>query len=237
MEIKLKIERLLSRMLPVIATINNYEVPDLPSMRKTIDRFSPNLLYDKVIDFFIEKSDEISCIDELISKNNDRRIDISYRLKTEQSFFAKWEKNLGKTKQLREVCNDTIGIRFIVEGSPEEILAGILKVVEHGDYTIDIINMYDKPKAVDDGYRGIHLQFRNNPKCFPLEIQFWTQKDALLHFYTHEIIYKMHPNEESNYYSMSLRNCLENLPEKPSSVPISFETYLYKILHANKGGE
>ena len=237
MGVDLKIEQLLSFILPVLSDINSYEMPDRPSLRKTIDRFSPNLLYDKVIDFFIEKSEEISRIDQLISENQDNRIDISYRMKTEQSFLAKWDKNLGKAKQLREVCNDTIGIRFIVESSAEEMTAGILKVIEHSEYTIDIINMYEKPKAADDGYRGVHLHFRQNPKCFPLEIQFWTQKDALLHFYTHEIIYKVHPNEESNSYSLSLSRLLESLPDKPSSVPISFETYLYKVLHANKGGE
>lgn len=97
--------------------------------------------------------------------------------------------------------------------------------------------MNDKPKAVDDGYRGIHLYFRQNPKSFPIEIQFWTQKDALLHFYTHEIIYKKQPNSEALAYSYALRKCLENIPMMPSSVSVSFETYLYKILHANQEGE
>lgn len=228
---------MLSNILPVLFDINNYEVADLPSFRRTIDKFQPNLIYDQVINFFIEKSDEINRIDQLIAENLDSCIDISYRLKTERSFLAKWDKNLEKAKQLREVCNDTVGIRFIVESSAEEMISGILKAIEHTTYTMDIINMYDKPKALDDGYRGIHLQFRHNPKCFPLEIQFWTQKDALLHFYTHEIIYKSNPNTETNAYSLALRNILERLPDKPSTVPIPFETYLYKILHATKGGE
>lgn len=65
--------------------------------------------------FFIEKSDEINRIYQLIAENLDSYIDISYRLKKERSFLAKWDKNLEKAKQLREICNDTVGIRFIVE--------------------------------------------------------------------------------------------------------------------------
>ena len=117
------------------------------------------------------------------------------------------------------------------------MLTGILNAVAHSENKIDIINLYDKPKSVDDGYRGIHLNYRQNPKCFPLEIQFWTQKDALLHFYTHEIIYKNQPNAEAISYSLMLRSILDNLPVSVESVPISFETYLYKVLHANRGGE
>lgn len=97
--------------------------------------------------------------------------------------------------------------------------------------------MYEKTKAVDDGYRAIHLYFRNQPSCFPLEIQFWTFKDAILHFYTHEVIYKVKTEEESAEYSRALRAILDDLPSKPENVELSFETYLYKILHANRGGE
>lgn len=115
MNIDSKIKQLLSNILPVLFDINNYEVTDLPSFRRTIDKFQPNLIYDQVITFFIEKSDEINRIDQLIAENLDSYIDISYRLKKERSFLAKWDKNLEKAKQLREICNDTVGIRFIVE--------------------------------------------------------------------------------------------------------------------------
>lgn len=131
MEIESRIEIILSNVLSILADINNYEIPDMPSLRKTIDPFSPILIYDKVIDFFIEKTHEISRMDEIIMDNTDSRIDISYRLKTEQSFLAKWEKNLGNAMQLREVCNDIIGIRFIVESTAEEMFKEISKVVEY----------------------------------------------------------------------------------------------------------
>ncbi|WP_438312822.1 hypothetical protein [Sporosarcina sp. FA9] len=68
-------------------------------------------------------------------------------------------------------------------------------------------------------------------------LQFWTFRDAVLHFYTHEVIYKKKPEEESLQYSRDLRVILDAWPSKPESVELSFETYLYKILHANRGGE
>lgn len=221
----------------MLLDLTDYKVEGLPSLRKTIDSFSPTSVYSEVLDYYLEKNFEINNIEEFIKINQNSGIDISYRLKTEHSLIKKWNKNLGKAKQLREVCNDVIGVRFIIDGTADEIRAGILNAKEKVDYTIDIIDMYDRTKAVDDGYRAIHLYFRNQPGCFPLEIQFWTFRDAILHFYTHEVIYKKKPEEESLEYSRDLRAILDAWPSKPDSVELSFETYLYKILNANRGGE
>lgn len=46
------------------------------------------------------------------------------------------------------------------------MISGILKAIEHTTYTMDIINMYDKPKALDVGYRCIHLQFSTTQNVF-----------------------------------------------------------------------
>lgn len=231
------LETTLDKLFPALVKLTNYKVGNLPSLRKTIDPFPSKLIYGEVLDFFVEKSSEINNVDRLIRNHQDRRIDISYRLKTEHSLNQKWNKNLGKAKQLREVCNDVIGIRFIVDGRVDEIKTGILNAKAKVDYTIDIIDMHEKTKAVDDGYRAIHLYFRNQPSCFPIEIQFWTFKDALLHFYTHEVIYKVEPETEAIKYSRGLRAAVDALPDKPDDVDLSFETYLYKILRANQGGE
>lgn len=131
------------------------------------------------------------------------------------------------------MCNDVIGIRFIID----EIRVGILIAIEKVDCTIGTIDVHIRTKAVDDGYRAIHLYFRNQPSCFPIEIQLCTFKDAILHFYTHEVIYKAGPNAEEIAYSRALRTVIDALPNKLKEVDLSFETYLYKILHANQGGE
>lgn len=51
------------------------------------------------------------------------------------------------------------------------------------------------------------------------------------------MIYKKKPEEELLEYSRDLREILDEWPSKPESVEVSFETYLYRILHANRGGE
>lgn len=81
------------------------------------------------------------------------------------------------------------------------------------------------------------IAFRNQPSCFPVELQFWTFRDAILHFYIHEVIYKTESRDESIEYSRALRAVIDDLPNKPENLELSFETYLYKILHANQGGE
>lgn len=90
-----KIEQFLDRTLPVLMELTAHSIPEIPSLRKTIDRFESNLIYDKVIDFFIDSADMISCLEEQIDNAQDNSIDISYRMKTEQSFIAKWKKILG----------------------------------------------------------------------------------------------------------------------------------------------
>lgn len=230
-------EDILEKLFPLLLDVTDYKVKGLPSLRKTIDTFSPIPVYGEVLDYYLEKDLEIDNIEKFIKASQNSGIDISYRLKTEHSLMKKWNKNLGKAKQLREVCNDVVGLRFIVDGTVDEIRASVLNAKEKVDYTIDIIDMYDKSKAVDDGYRAIHLYFRDQSRCFPVEVQFWTFKDAILHFYTHEVIYKQKPEQESLKYSQDLRSILDTWPNKPESVELSFETYLYKILHANRGGE
>lgn len=229
------LEYILGKLIPMLVDLTDYKVKGLPSLRKTIDSFLPISVYSEILDYYLEKNLEINTIEEFIERNQNGWIDISYRLKTEHSMIKKWNKNLGKAKQLREVCNDVIGIRFIVDSTADDIRTAILNAKEKVDYTIDIIDMYDKTKAVDDGYRAIHLYFRDQPSCFPIEIQFWTFRDAILHFYTHEAIYKKSPKIESLEYSRDLRANLDAWPSKPETVELSFETYLYKILHSNRG--
>lgn len=119
------------------------------------------------------------------------------RIKSEQSFNEKWKKNLEKSKQLREVCNDIIGIRIIADMERSNIQENVKEIISNNqNYKIDMVDMYEKTKSIDDGYRGIHIYFRNNPKCFPIELQIWNQEDALLNFYTHDIIYNIGDTKE-----------------------------------------
>ena len=120
----------------------------------------------------------------------------------------------------------------------KEIIKNVEEIKESNDqYKIDIVNMYEKSKSIDDGYRAIHIYFRNNPKCFPIEIQIWNQQDALLNFYTHDIIYKKSNNDLLSYYSFELRKWLDCMPQIPEGVEVDFIKYLYKFVYSEQGGE
>ena len=223
----------------MINDINDYNINSkFPGMRKTIKNFDKYEVYDEVLNFILDKSIEITDLSDYISEIETNTINASFRIKSEQSFMQKWDKNLEKSKQLREVCNDIIGIRIIVDMSRENIKDNVNNIIAYNlEHKIDVVNMYDNTKSFDDGYRGIHMYFRNNSKCFQIEVQIWNQEDALLNFYTHDIIYKKSNNNELSYYSYELRNWIESMPKIPNDVEVDFIKYLYKFVYSEQGGE
>lgn len=227
------------RLLELINSINKYNINSkFPSMKKTIRNFNPDDIYDEILDFIVEKDNDIIILSEYLKDIENENINVSLRIKSEQSFNQKWNKNLDRSKQLREVCNDIIGIRIIADMDRKEIIKNVEEIKESNDqYKIDIVNMYEKSKSIDDGYRAIHIYFRNNPKCFPIEIQICNQQDALLNFYTHDIIYKKSNNDLLSYYSFELRKWLDCMPQIPEGVEVDFIKYLYKFVYSEQGGE
>ena len=63
------LETTLERLFSALMKLTNYKVAKLPSLRKTIDPFSPTLTYGEVLDYFVKKSDEISGLEEFIRSN------------------------------------------------------------------------------------------------------------------------------------------------------------------------
>lgn len=45
-------------------------------------------------------------------------------------------------------------------------------------------------KANDDGYRGVHVYYQKNSRCYPIEIQFNTFFDRQLNNWLHDYLYK-----------------------------------------------
>lgn len=68
-------------------------------------------------------------------------INASLRIKSYQSLKKKWNKNLGKSKQLREVINDIIGIRLIMNQSYEETLLWVNQLKKDCAYNIKQIKI------------------------------------------------------------------------------------------------
>ncbi|HOM01864.1 MAG TPA: hypothetical protein PLH43_03445 [Acetivibrio sp.] len=223
-----------AKLWDILWKINSYNVDSsFSSLKKTIRNFNFVDVYTDVLKFMEYNIGFIEDLEEYLEKNITKNNDVTIRLKAEASLKLKWDKNLGKAKQLREVCNDILGIRIITSLTQRELeveIDDIIKTVN--EYKVDVVNFYSNPKAKDDGYRGIHLYFRNNPKCYPVEIQFWTRKDWLLNKYTHEVIYKQDFKEERIIdYPLALRIWIEEMPKNPEEV-ISFEDYLYTMLQS-----
>ena len=93
------------------------------------------------------------------------------------------------------------------------------------NYKIEKIDFREKSKANDDGYRGIHIYFMNNPKSFRIEIQIWSKVDAILNFYTHQNIYKVNGDIS---YALSLRKWIDELPQNEG---FKFENYIWEIIN------
>ncbi len=106
------------------------------------------------------------------------------------------------------------------------MLKHIDEITKKVNKTIKIVNFNEKPKSPDDGYRGLHIYIKNNPKCFQSEIQIWSKIDAILNFYTHQNIYKQ--NLKTNY-PLKLRLWMNDIPNS-KKVKIKFEDYLYKLI-------
>jgi ppGpp synthetase/RelA/SpoT-type nucleotidyltranferase len=222
----------------IIKNINEYNIAlRYPTMRKSIENFKVDEIYDEVLNFVYESDEKILELSEYLNIIESKSINVFSRIKSEQSFRQKWEKNLGKGKQLREVCNDIVGIRIIADLNREEIKENIEFIIQNLEYNISIVDFYENPKRKDDGYRGVHIYFKENPKCFPIEIQIWNQEDALLNFYTHDIIYKRLRDADMTGYSYELRNWIDDIPKAPEGVEVEFIKYLYKFVYADQGGE
>lgn len=224
------------RFFEIINRINSYSIESEDiKFKKTIDKLDFDKVYDQVLEFVENSMSHIDILEECIDFEQKEETDISYRIKTEQSLKLKWDKNLEAKRPLKKVCNDVIGIRIITSLKSGDLRNITLDGLE--EYNIQMVNFYDKPKSNDDGYRGIHLYIKNNPKGFPLEVQIWTQEDAILNFYTHEVIYKRMDLENGSKYAYELRKWIDSVPVIPDEVGVSLVKYLYQFLYLHLGGE
>jgi len=182
----------------ILKNINSYTVnSNFPSLKKTIKNFNFVDVYTDILNFMEYSIDYTEELEKYFEGNIIKNNDTVMRFKAEASLKTKWSKNIEIAKQFREVCNDILGVRIITclnQIDLENEVDDIIKT--NNEYKVDVVNFYARPKSRDDGYRGIHLYFRNNPNCYPIEIQFWTRKDWLLNKYTHEVIYKQNFTQE-----------------------------------------
>ena len=90
-------------------------------------------------------------------------IALDYRVKSLDSILLKYDRYY-PDHQTRKVFNDILGFRAFCDMS--------------------------SGKAVDDGYRGVHVYYQKSGKYYPIEIQFNTLFDRQLNNWLHDYLYK-----------------------------------------------
>ena len=124
-------------------------------------------------------------------------IALDYRIKSYASIVGKYERYLNSSRHVSQVFNDILGFRAFCN-SYANVLALNAPLFSVADLS--------GGKAIDDGYRGVHLYFQLDNDHYPIEIQFNTLYDRQLNNWLHDYLYKKtYPNE----VGQQLRACYE----------------------------
>ena len=83
--------------------------------------------------------------------------------------------------QTRKVFNDVLGFRAFCDSYDQ--------ILDEDSSQFRIADM-SSGKAVDDGYRGVHVYYQKSGKHYPIEIQFNTLFDGQLNNWLHDYLYK-----------------------------------------------
>jgi ppGpp synthetase/RelA/SpoT-type nucleotidyltranferase len=209
-----------------------YTAPDALRWKRTLRHTPFEVVYDAVYEYSEVCAPYLDQIMALADRTAFSSVcDLSYRLKTKASLALKWQRNQDNGRQLSSVCNDILGFRLVLDCSPVELAQFEWRPMTPKSR---VVNFYTHPKQPDDGYRGIHLYFTGT--SFPVEVQLWTRQDAILHFYSHEAIYKLRNSPEEQSYAVSLRQWMDQVPDAPQSLGENFLEYLYRFVLQYMGG-
>lgn len=107
-------------------------------------------------------------------------IALDYRVKSLDSILLKYDRYY-PDHQVRKVFNDILGFRAFCDSYDQ--------IVEEKSSKFRIADM-SKGKAIDDGYRGVHVYYQKSGKHYPIEIQFNTLFDRQLNNWLHDYLYK-----------------------------------------------
>lgn len=146
------------------------------SLKKNLHYFDKGSLI-KELSEMAEWYDEQTILEEVA---------LDYRVKSIESILSKYDRYYPNT-QTRKVFNDILGFRAFCD-SYDSILA-----LNKGTFRIADMS---EGKAKDDGYRGVHVYFQKNSRCYPIEIQFNTLYDRQLNNWLHDYLYKKNYPDE-----------------------------------------
>ena len=146
------------------------------SIKKNLHYFDRDILLKELFDM-------AEWYDEQILLEN---VALDYRIKSMESITSKYDRYYPDT-QVRKVFNDILGFRAFCDS-----YSSVLNLNKDNFRIADMSN----GKSYDDGYRGVHVYFQKNSKCYPIEIQFNTLYDRQLNNWLHDYLYKKaYPNE------------------------------------------
>lgn len=229
------IREALNEILMKAAEIQKWQSQVLGTFKKSLRHYEAETVYTEALNFFDQ--DAVFELLSAVSILEEHGIYTSYRLKSEQSFLNKWRKESNAQRPLKKVANDLLGIRLIIKEERFPIQR-VIEMMEESKSEILIVNFYDSPKSQDDGYRGVHFYLQENTSTFPIEIQVWDYKAALLNFYAHEVIYKSkETGEAERNYALAVQKALQAFPQKPENIDLSFVDYIFDVLYKHMRGE
>ncbi|HBJ1646789.1 hypothetical protein [Clostridium botulinum] len=149
----------------------SYETKLGKNLKNTLRKVGKNLLMDELNDY------------RLFLKKRRRLLDeYTYRIKSLQSINLKYNRYY-PTKEIGTCFNDILGIRIIVLDYD----------IELSDENIRHVDMSNGKKN-DDGYRGYHIYYKKSNFHYPIEVQFFTERDYIFNMWLHKYVYKYKDN-------------------------------------------
>ena len=162
----LKMNGLSVKILDALSFESHLGIP----LKKNLHYFDKDLLIKELIDM-TEWLDEQEVLSDIA---------LDYRVKSLDSILFKYSRYY-PDHQMRKVFNDILGFRAFCD-SYEQVL-------ERENSQFRIADM-SKGKALDDGYRGVHVYYQKSGRHYPIEIQFNTLFDRQLNNWIHDYLYK-----------------------------------------------
>jgi putative GTP pyrophosphokinase len=107
---------------------------------------------------------------------------LEYRIKSDESAVLKYNKYVLRGAKIGLVLNDLLVIRIHCKTYPTEF-PPFFKVID-----------LRSGKERFDGYKAVHLYFQASNRHLPIEIQLWDKRDGTFNDYSHQVGYKVTPD-------------------------------------------
>lgn len=161
---------------------------DINKLVRSLDSVSYETKLGKNLKNTLRKVDRNELMEELkdyrlfLKKRKDILIDYTYRIKSIQSINLKYDRYY-PSKEINACFNDILGIRMIVDNYDINIKNDKIRHVD-----------MSKGKKNDDGYRGYHIYYKKSNYHYPIEVQFFTERDYIFNMWLHKYVYKYKDN-------------------------------------------